>query len=182
MSPPELETPRLVLRPVVKEHLSFIGEYLGDAEIRHNMKMPVLNTPEKLNHWWDKFDKWRQLGKVVQWSAFLKDSGEYVALITIKEIDRSKQVGELGYSVIRRFWREGFAYEAASKVLDYAFEHLKLERLVAQILPENAASQAVVAKLGFKRDSGIGEILYYQDQPFYLLQFSLEKPRKMPFD
>ena len=42
--------------------------------------------------------------------------------------------------------------EALGLVLDYAFRQLRLHRLEANIQPENAASIALVERLGFHRE------------------------------
>lgn len=46
--------------------------------------------------------------------------------------------------------RQGYATEAARALVDYAFEHLRLERVVATTTYDNAASIAVMRKLGMR--------------------------------
>ena len=67
---------------------------------------------------------------------------------------RLKETGEteIGYAVAREFWGKGFATEAAAKFLDYAFEQLQPERIVAVAEPENTASRRVMEKLGMRYD------------------------------
>ena len=58
---------------------------------------------------------------------------------------------ELGYRLGRRWWRRGYATEAASACLRFAFGELGLERVVAVTDPDNVASQRVLAKIGMAR-------------------------------
>lgn len=51
-----------------------------------------------------------------------------------------------------RFARMGFMTEALSSVANYAFGELGLHRLEANIQPENAASIALVRRLGFQKE------------------------------
>lgn len=56
---------------------------------------------------------------------------------------------ELGYALQRRHWGRGFAREAASLALDWAFDTLRLHRVDACIDPDNAGSRALLLRLGF---------------------------------
>jgi ribosomal-protein-alanine N-acetyltransferase len=48
----------------------------------------------------------------------------------------------------RTYWHRGLATEAASASLQWGFEELALERIVAIVHPENLRSRRVIAKLG----------------------------------
>jgi RimJ/RimL family protein N-acetyltransferase len=57
---------------------------------------------------------------------------------------------DLGYSTLPDYCGRGFAFEAAQTVIDYAGSGLGLERLIAIISPDNAASIGLIRKLGFE--------------------------------
>ena len=57
---------------------------------------------------------------------------------------------EIGWRLARQAWGRGLATEAASVVRDLAFDELGLERIVSVALPDNAASVAVMRKLGMR--------------------------------
>ena len=46
------------------------------------------------------------------------------------------------------YQRQGYASEAAAKMLDYAFQKLELTRIIASTDNDNLASQAVMRKIG----------------------------------
>ena len=60
---------------------------------------------------------------------------------------------DIGWSVLPEFGRQGYAYEAASAVLEYGQSELGLTRILAFISPENAPSIGLAEKIGlrFKR-------------------------------
>jgi RimJ/RimL family protein N-acetyltransferase len=60
-------------------------------------------------------------------------------------------VVELGYGLAPQVWGRGLATEAATALVAWAQADLRVERIVADVDPPNAASQAVLAKLGFAR-------------------------------
>ncbi len=56
----------------------------------------------------------------------------------------------MGYQIGAPFAGQGFMTEALALVLRHAFRTLKLHRIEANIQPENAASIALVTRLGFR--------------------------------
>ena len=65
---------------------------------------------------------------------------------------------EVGYTLGRDYWGQGYATEAAGAVRDYALRELGAERLIALIIRGNSASENVARKLGleYERDVLLG--------------------------
>jgi RimJ/RimL family protein N-acetyltransferase len=59
---------------------------------------------------------------------------------------------EVGWRLAREHWHQGYATEAARGWIAHGFEDLGLEEIVAFTVPANAASQAVMARLGMRAD------------------------------
>ncbi len=55
----------------------------------------------------------------------------------------------LGYRIDENETQKGIATESIKRVIEYAFDELKLHRIEANVMPSNAASIKVVEKLGF---------------------------------
>lgn len=66
-------------------------------------------------------------------------------------IPRAPCTAEFGYEVFQPFRRQGYAREASVAMMDWARERGDLERFVLSISPDNVASQALAAHLGFVR-------------------------------
>jgi ribosomal-protein-alanine N-acetyltransferase len=62
---------------------------------------------------------------------------------------------EIGYFVRSRFRRQGYATEAATRLLAWAFESPQVAHVVAETMAENVASILVLQRLGFGR-AGVG--------------------------
>jgi RimJ/RimL family protein N-acetyltransferase len=56
---------------------------------------------------------------------------------------------DLGYAYLPEFFGQGYAFEAALAVLKYAKERTALSTVVAIVSEANAASKALLTKLGF---------------------------------
>ena len=57
---------------------------------------------------------------------------------------------EIGYAIAPSYRRRGLATEAARGMIDYAFSHEHLTRVVAHTLPEKNPSTMVLQKVGMK--------------------------------
>lgn len=61
---------------------------------------------------------------------------------------------EIGWRLSRAAWGKGYASEAASAALDFAFEALGREEVVSFTAVQNERSQAVMRRIGMTRDEG----------------------------
>jgi RimJ/RimL family protein N-acetyltransferase len=59
---------------------------------------------------------------------------------------------EVGWRMARDHWGHGYATEAARECLRFAFEDLRLDEVVSFTTPVNERSQAVMRRLGMRRD------------------------------
>ena len=59
---------------------------------------------------------------------------------------------EIGWRLAFDYWGKGYAFEAASSVLDYAFNQLELEEIVSFTPPKNHRSIQLMKHLGMHRD------------------------------
>jgi [ribosomal protein S5]-alanine N-acetyltransferase len=56
----------------------------------------------------------------------------------------------LFYAISPAYQRQGFAFEAAQALVDYAFQHLRLKRIIAETDYNNLGSMGVMRKLGMR--------------------------------
>jgi 8-oxo-dGTP diphosphatase len=64
-------------------------------------------------------------------------------------VDPAARSGQLGYWVGRRFWGHGVAAEAAGRLARWALANLDLDTIAAHVATDNAASIAVLRRIGF---------------------------------
>lgn len=91
-----------------------------------------------------------QKGTDARFAVFEPDGTQIVACVNLWSIRRGAlHAAILGYSVDVDCQQRGFAQEAASAVIDYAFDRLNLHRIEASYQPLNERSGRVLRKLGF---------------------------------
>lgn len=59
---------------------------------------------------------------------------------------------EIGWRLVKPFWRQGLAYEAASSVLDFAFLQQEIPEIVSFTAKINCSSENLIKKLTMEKD------------------------------
>jgi len=70
------------------------------------------------------------------------------------------QAAHLGYKLDRRAQGHGYMTEALTALIDYAFNVLLLHRVMANYMPHNQRSAAVLRRLGFRVEGAAKQYLY----------------------
>jgi RimJ/RimL family protein N-acetyltransferase len=70
------------------------------------------------------------------------------------------QAAKLGYAIHADHWGHGYATDAAGTLVAYGFTTLGLHRITAAIGPENAASIAVVKRLGMRYEGRLRDHVF----------------------
>jgi [ribosomal protein S5]-alanine N-acetyltransferase len=103
---------------------------------------------------------------------FRNEDQKLVGGLTITNIRRGvAQAGSLGYWMGAAYARQGYMTAAVRALVPFAFSTLKLHRIEAACIPENAASVRLLEKTGFVREGYAREYLcingIWQDHLLY---------------
>jgi len=103
---------------------------------------------------------------------FRNDDNAMVGGLTLANIRRGvAQAGSIGYWVGAPFARKGYMTAAVRALIPYSFNTLRLHRLEAACIPDNAASIRLLERTGFKREGYAREYLcingIWQDHLLY---------------
>lgn len=91
-----------------------------------------------------------------RWGCVLKETGAIIGFCGLKYLDELGEV-DLGYRYLPEYWGRGLATEACRACVEFGFEQIGLEHIIALVLPENAASIRVLEKVGMRAE---GEVEY----------------------
>lgn len=167
MTMPPLETPRLVIRPFVLDDLHAIHQIL-DIELGPEYSQASLDERAEWLQW--SVLNYEALAKLYQppygdRAVVLKSTGQLIGacgfvpclmpfeqLLAFSQPDSrpgltSTEFG-LYYALSPAHQRQGYATEAATALIEYAFGELHLKRVVATTAYDNVASMGVMRKLG----------------------------------
>ncbi len=126
------------------------SEFLERVEASQKLHRPWTVAPHTPEHFRDWLSRSRKPSHVFFFVCLI-ETGELAGVINLNEIVRgSFQSGYLGYYAFQPFAGEGYMTEGLSLVLDEAFGALGLNRLEANIQPNNKPSSRLVSRLGFR--------------------------------
>jgi RimJ/RimL family protein N-acetyltransferase len=166
----ELKTERLLLRAPEPEDAEALAPMYADPEVmRYVGDGRTLTKAETALSVQRMIDRWEVDGFGLFTTIRLEDRaiiGRVGILIwnsdTWELTSRAQPSGptevEVGYTLGRPFWGQGYATESAGAVRDYALNGLGAERVIALIIHGNTASENVALKLGleYERDIKLG--------------------------
>mgnify|MGYP001828034481 CR=1 FL=1 len=99
-----------------------------------------------------------------------KATEELVGLsgLLVQDINDNKEL-EIAYSLLPKFWKQGFAIEAAAQCKSYAKANKLANSLISIIHVDNIPSQQVALKIGMLLDSSTT----YYGNPVHIYRLSL---------
>lgn len=147
---PRLETDRLLLRPPEIGDVAAITTWIGDYDVSKNLAAVA--------HPFREADARAFVGRAAEALA----KGEAYSFAIVRKAGSVFMGGiglrlkdgryELGYWLGKPFWGQGYATEAARRVVAFAFHDLGAETVWAGWFHDNPASGRVLAKLGAQPD------------------------------
>ena len=151
-----LETERLVLRQFRLSDADAMNRVFGDTEV---MRFgDGVKTHEWVKDWirrsLENHQPESRIGPLAGIEKRTKETVGYCGLFYFPDVFGQPET-EIGYRLVRPYWGRGYATEAAKSVRDYAFNTLRLPRLISMIDPQNVASIRVAEKLGMRYEKDV---------------------------
>jgi RimJ/RimL family protein N-acetyltransferase len=147
-----LETERLILRRCVDSDLVQFLAYRNDPEVARYQAWESY-TEHEASAMIEEL-KSLQPGTPGEWFQFAIELKETAALIgdCALTVEQDGRQAEIGFTLSREHQGKGYAQEAVSCLLDYAFGDVGLHRVVAITDRENDPSIALLERLGMRRE------------------------------
>lgn len=141
-------TARLEFRPWYWDDLPDADDLWGDPEVTRWISDHPLDDVEVADRLAREIDDQVTYG-LSYWVIADRGTGRVMGCCGLHQRMEEPAVPELGFHLMRDAWGQGLAREAAASVLRFAWDRLGVPALFAGHHPENAASQALLTKLGF---------------------------------
>ena len=95
------------------------------------------------------------------WAVLLKEEKKLIGHLYLGNVEpRDQLTWELGYIFNRKYQGKGYASEAAAALVEHAFSHLPVHRIMARCNPQNIASWRLLERIGFTREG------YFREHSF----------------
>jgi RimJ/RimL family protein N-acetyltransferase len=149
VSAPTLYTTRLILRPWRDDDAEPFAEMGRDPEVMAHF--PSLLTREQSDATMARIRSHFEREGFGFWAVEVPGVTAFAGFAGIGK-PSFMPVVEIGWRLARAYWKHGYATEAAIAARDWGFSHLTMEEIVAFVVPANVKSQAVMMRLGMRRD------------------------------
>lgn len=173
-----ITTPRLRLRPLRLADALAVYEYTGDPVVARHILSPVHHTPvdthNLLSYWiacaerapyefvmlgveLRETERWQLAGNPgeIDPSTRRRDavapSGAVIGDVSVRRSSYDAPEAEIGYTLHRALWGRGFATEAATAIIAWAFARWDIATVCARCDPANRPSIAVMKRLGMRK-------------------------------
>ena len=149
-----IETQRLLLREMTPADRPALCRILQDSEVMYAYNGSF--SDEEVDEWLERqLTRYRQWGYGL-WAVVLKATGEMIGQcgLTLQQWN-GREMLEAGYLFQRSHWHQGYATEAASACMDYAFGSLNSPIVCSIIRDNNLPSQQVALRNGMTRQAEV---------------------------
>ena len=161
---------RIILRKLTMSDAKDIYEYCKDRKVsQYTQHMPYPYKRKYAGEFIKICEKnWKQK---TGYTYGIEYSGKIIGNvgITIKP----GKIAEMGYSLSREYWGQGFVTEAAKLLLKEGFKQLKLHKIYATHHPKNSASGKVMQKAGMKYEGLLREHSFAKGKYWDLAQYGI---------
>ncbi len=146
----EIKTERLTLRPVQLGDEKEIHKYAGDKEITMMFWLPNDTFEETVASVKRNAEEWESSDQT-NFEFVLVYEGIIIGGCGCDlEYSKDRSYASIGWVINKNYRKQGFASEAATAVIDFAFTKTGVTKVYAQCDCKNAASFGVMKKIGMK--------------------------------
>ena len=145
-----LQGKKTVLRPLTREDLPILVQYINDPEIRRFVTMRTSMTLDDENAWFDSLlrgaPKYRS-----DFVFIIEADGKVIGDMGLHSIDYVDQTCVTGAMIGEKEYRgKGYGTDAKMQMLHYAFTELNMRKVCSEVLETNPRSQAYLKKQGYQ--------------------------------
>ena len=150
-----LRTQRLSLRPLSERDVDSLVAYRSLPEVCRYVPFEPMDEAavrERLHRSWG-LRALKAEGDVLFLGVELTASGQLVGDVMLRWSSVEHRGGEIGYVFNPAFAGQGYATEAAHRVLHLAFDDLGLHRVMSRVDADNHSSARLAARLGMRQEA-----------------------------
>ena len=146
------ETPRLILRELLPEDVDTMFEMDCDPEVHKYLGNNPIQSKDQAAEMIQFIRQQYIDNGIGRWAVIDKQTNNFLGWAGLKLITEQTNNHinylDVGYRLIKKYWGQGIATEAARASLAYAFNELQAPAVYAITDTDNAASHHVLLKIG----------------------------------
>ena len=148
------ETPRLVIRTLSMDDADACFAIYGDPEVTRYVTTGGYTFPD-VELVKQQLQPGGMLGPQPDphfgfWAIERREDGQIVGTAALIPLDDAPGEYEMGWHLAKPYWGQGYAFESGIGLLQYGFEEVELDEILALAHPENERSLAACRRLGME--------------------------------
>jgi ribosomal-protein-alanine N-acetyltransferase len=170
-------TRRLRLVPVTEANAGRLWQVLQEPDLRDFQDLPNLNRAQFQRAVGQRPKHFRPgaVGRFEWLMQLARGDDGPMGWVSLRVGDADRSAAEIGYSVVGRFRRQGYANEAVEALISEGFHRGELRRIRAYCVRENRASRAVLARNDFEEDGTLARGATVKGHPVDVVAYVLER-------
>ena len=157
---PRLHTKRLLLRSLTMRDADDLFAYSKDPLVAQYVLWDAHQTIAQSRSYLRSVIRQYRAGEPSSYAIVLKKSDKLIGTIGFMWFNSENHSAEIGYSLARDQWNQGYMTEALTAVIEFGFRTLKLNRIEAQHDVRNPASGTVMKHCGMMSEGILRQRLY----------------------
>jgi [ribosomal protein S5]-alanine N-acetyltransferase len=149
---PQLITDRLFLRRLSLDDAGEVFMLRSDETVNKYLDRPRATTIEEAKAFINKINLSIDTNLSIFWAISFKEETKLIGTICLWNFSEEENKVEIGYELLPQFHGKGIMQEAVLKVVEFAFQNLKLHSIEAWTTQQNKGSIKILERNYFARD------------------------------
>ena len=150
---PILTTERLTLRQLVSNDEHEIFTLRSDSGINKYINRQISKTIDDARNFINKVNDNINKNDSLYWAITFSNKNILVGTICLFSFSDENGKCEIGYELLTNFQKQGIMKEAVEKVIDYAFNTIKVQKIEAFMHRDNQSSIKLLEKFSFRNSN-----------------------------
>ncbi len=172
---PIIRAERLTLRKLSQDDTEKIFETFSNPRVMKCYGKFPMKERSEAQELINIFSKAFESSEAIRWGIELNSSKELIGTCGFHNWKKTHKRAEIGYELNEEAWGSGYMKEAVSAIIRYGFLEMELNRIEANVYPENTSSEELLKKLGFRFEGLLKEYAYFREKYQDLNMFSFLK-------
>ena len=171
---PHITTERLLLRQLTADDTVDIAILRSDEIVNKYLDRKATTGIDEAKQFINKINTNINNNECFYWAITLKNNNSLIGTICYWNIVPEDDTAEIGYELLPGFQGKGIMQEALSAIIEFGFNGIKLQTILALLTADNEKSIKILEKNNFKRDTvskyKIAESESFVNMAVYFLQ------------
>jgi [ribosomal protein S5]-alanine N-acetyltransferase len=159
---PILLTERLTLRQLFSDDADEIFALRSDGTVNKYLGRKPGKSIDDAKFFIQTINENIQKSDSIYWAITLNDINKLIGTICLFDFSDDNLKAEIGYELLPDFQGKGIMHEAASKVIDFGFNHIGLHSIEAYTHFENKSSTRLLEKMNFEKHGVDGNLMIFK--------------------